>query len=99
MTSQISCPRDLSDRDLLTHIALAAQAERHATAHLIALLVELDARRLYLGEGFSSLFTYCTQALHFAEHAAFNRIEAARAARRFPVILDLLADGAVTLAA
>ena len=48
----------LSDRDLLAHVRLAAQAERQATAHLIALLVELDARRLYLGEGFSSLFTY-----------------------------------------
>jgi hypothetical protein len=98
MTAQMSSPRDLSDRDLLNHIALAVEAERRATAHLIALLVELDARRLYLGEGFSSLFTYCTQALHFAEHAAFNRIEAARAARRFPIILDLLAEGAITLA-
>jgi hypothetical protein len=87
----------LSDRDLLAHVHLAAQAERHATAHLIALLIELDSRRLYLGEGFSSLFTYCTQALHLSEHAAYNRIEAARAARRYPVILDLLRDGAVTL--
>jgi hypothetical protein len=33
------------------------------------------------------MFTYCTQILHLAEHAAYNRIEAARAARRFPLIL------------
>ena len=65
--------------------------------NLIALLGELDARRLYLGEGFSSLFTYCTQALHLSEHATYNRIEAARAARRFPMILDLLEAGSVTL--
>ena len=32
-----------------------------------------------------------------SEHAAYNRIAAARAARRFPVILDLLADGSVHL--
>ncbi len=56
-----------------------------------------DVRRLYLGEGYSSLFTYCTQALHLAEGAAYNRIEAARAARRFPAILTALEDGAVTL--
>jgi 5-methylcytosine-specific restriction endonuclease McrA len=87
----------VSDRDLLTQVQLAAQAERRATAHLIALLMELDVRRLYLGEGCSSLFTYCTQVLHFAEHAAYNRIEAARAARRYPVILELLEAGAVTL--
>ena len=60
---------------------------------------ELDVRRLYLGEGCSSLFTYCTQVLHLSEHAAYGRIEAARAARRFPVILELLTDGVVTLTA
>jgi hypothetical protein len=53
--------------------------------------------RLYLGEGCSSLFTYCMQMLHLSEHAAYARIEAARAARRFPIILSLLTDGAVTL--
>jgi hypothetical protein len=30
---------------------------------------------------------YCTQVLHLAERAAYNRIEAARAARRFPPIM------------
>lgn len=49
------------------------------------------------GEGCSSLFTYCTQVLHLSEHAAYHRIEAARAARWFPIILDLVADGSVTL--
>ena len=48
-------------------------------------------------KGCSSLFTYCTQVLHLAEGAAYNRIEAARAARRFPVVLDAIADGALTL--
>jgi hypothetical protein len=64
-----------------------------------SLLGELDARRLYLGEGCSSLFRYCTDVLHFSEHAAYHRIEAARAARRFPAILALVADGALTLTA
>jgi hypothetical protein len=45
------------------------------------------------------MFTYCTQVLRLAEHAAYKRIEAARAARRFPVILTLLADGSVHLSA
>ncbi len=89
----------LSDQDLLAHVQLAVRAERHATARLIALLMELDARRLYLGEGCSSLFTYCTHVLHLSEHAAYNRIETARAARRFPMILELLENGDVTLTA
>ena len=87
----------LSDRELLASVQAAANNERAATATLIALLAELDARRLYLGEGCSSLFTYCTQVLHLSEHAAYNRIETARAARRFPVILDLVEAGAMTL--
>jgi hypothetical protein len=45
------------------------------------------------------MFTYCTQVLHLAEHAAYNRIEAARAARRFPLMLRLLANGSVHLSA
>src|SRR3954464_12205790 len=96
--SALSHLSDLSDQDLLAHLHLAAQAERRATADLVALLMELDSRRLYLGEGFPSLFAYCTQALHLSEDAAYNRIEVARTARRFPLILDWLAAGDLTLA-
>jgi hypothetical protein len=88
---------DLSDEQLVAEVKRLAGSERRATAVLIRALMELDARRLYLGEGYSSLFTYCTQALHLAEGAAYNRIETARAARRFPTILDGLEDGSLTL--
>jgi 5-methylcytosine-specific restriction endonuclease McrA len=87
----------LSNEQLLAEIKSLAARERSATAALVASLAELDERRLYLGEGYSSLFTYCTQVLHLSEHAAYGRIEAARAARRFGLILELLADGALTL--
>ena len=99
MTSQISCPRDLSDGDLLSEVERATTCEREATARLIALLMEVDSRKLYAGQGYSSLFTYCVQRLHLSEHAAYLRIEAARSARRFPVILDKLSDGSVHLTA
>lgn len=89
----------LSDELLLAETSRAAATERLATVRLIALLAELDTRRLYLKAGCSSLFTYCTQVLHLSEHAAYGRIEAARAARRFPLILDRLQDGSLTLTA
>src|SRR6188474_1496786 len=89
----------LSDEQLLLKVKALAALEREATAHLIASLAELDARRLYLAEGFSSLFTYCTQALHLSEHAAYNRIEVARAARVWPVIFAMIADGSLSLTA
>jgi hypothetical protein len=97
MTKSLLPVADLSDGDLLTEVKLAAGREREAMALLIALLAQVDVRRLYLGESCSSLFTYCTQVLHLSEHAAYRRIEAARVARRFPVVLDLLAEGVVTL--
>ena len=71
--------------------------ERAATAALLRSLMEIDTRRLYLREGCSSLFTYCTHVLQLAEGAAYNRIEAARAARRFPDVLDALTSGRITL--
>jgi hypothetical protein len=40
---------------------------------------------------------YCTQVLCLSEHSAYGRIEAARAARRFPVNVDLLSDTSITL--
>ena len=87
----------ISDQQLLNDLKTAAASERQATAHLTALLAEMDVRRLYLAEGYSSLFTYCTQALRLSEHAAYGRIEAARAARKFPIVLELLMQGAITL--
>jgi hypothetical protein len=87
----------LSDKEPLAEVKRLAEHERLATADLIATLAELDARRLYLGEGCSSLFSCCTRVLHLSEHAAYGRIEAARVARRHPVILDMLAGGSVNL--
>jgi len=97
--TRLESASQLSNAELLAEVKSAAQGERHATARLIALIAEVDTRRLYLGEGCSSLFTCCTRVLHLSEHAAYGRIEAARAARRFPVVLDLLTDGAMTLTA
>src|SRR5687768_12589133 len=97
MTSTKQSFAHLSDNEILAAVKHLATTERRATAALVRSLMELDVRRLYLGEGYSSLFTYCTQALHLAEGAAYNRIEAARTARRFPAILTALEDGAVTL--
>jgi hypothetical protein len=93
---RVSC---LSDDQLLANLRTLACAERLATAHLIAALAELDRRKLFLAQGFPSLFAYCTEVLHLSEHAAYGRIEAVRAVHRFPVVLNHLADGAVTLTA
>jgi hypothetical protein len=92
-----SIPSHLSDAALEAEVKRLAHREREATVHLVAHLAELDTRRLYLGAGFSSLFTYCTTVLRLSEHESYNRIEAARAARRYPIILCMLSEGALNL--
>ena len=43
------------------------------------------------------MFVYCTRVLHLSEGGAYNRIETARAARRYPAILALLEQGALNV--
>jgi hypothetical protein len=89
----------LSDVDLVRRLKSLVAREREATAEVIAHLAELDTREVHLREGFSSLYLYCRDTLGLSEWESYNRIEVARTARRFPVILDLLADGSVHLTA
>ena len=97
MTTTQSLGATLSDADLIAKLKRLVANEREATTELLRSLMEFDARRLYLGEGYPSLFAYCTQVLHYAEHAALNRIEVARAARRLPALLEHIADGRLHL--
>jgi len=96
-TSVVASAALLSDQDLLDATERLVGDERRTTVDLLALLAELDTRKLYLAEGYSSLFTYCTQRLHLSESAAYSRITAARAARRYPILLARLAAGDLTL--
>ena len=89
----------LSDDELVERVKDLAARERRASLALIRSLVEFDTRRLYLREGCASLFTYCTTVLHLSEGSAYNRIETARAARRYPIVLEALERGDVTLTA
>jgi hypothetical protein len=89
--------RRLSADELVTRLKDLARSERVATSALVAHIAELDTRDIHLRQGYGSLFAYCRSVLLLSEHEAYIRIEVARAARRFPVILEMLAEGAVSL--
>ncbi len=93
---KISDASSLSNAALTDALARFACGEREATAALIVHLAEFDARRLYEGAGFSSMFKYCQVVLRLSEDAAYNRIESARAARRYPEIVDRLVAGTLS---
>ena len=86
----------LGNAQLTAELSRLAHCEREATAALIVHLAEFDARRLFEGAGYSSVFKYGMAVLHLSEDALYNRIRAARAARLYPVIIDRLESGALS---
>jgi len=86
-------PTLLADDALAAELGHLAGREREATAAFVVYLAEFDARRLYEGAGYRSMFSYCRAVLRLSEDAAYNRIKAARAARLFPAIVPMLIDG------
>jgi hypothetical protein len=86
----------LGNAELTAELNRLARCEREATAALIVHLAEFDARRLFEGAGYSSLFKYGMAVLHLSEDAVYNRIKAARAARDYPVIIERLESGALS---
>ena len=95
-------PYDLSqlaDPDLLARLGGLVTRDHELTAERLAHLAEVDARRLYLPAACSSRFTYCVQILGLSEDATYKRLQAARAARRYPVIFARVARGELHLSA
>jgi hypothetical protein len=87
----------LSDKNLLARLEELAAHEREETVLLVAHLAELDTRDAHLRAGHGSLFAYCRASLALSEQEAYNRIAGARAARRFPMVLEMLEAGALNL--
>src|SRR5262249_39949058 len=89
--------KHLSDGVLVRTLEEKVAAENSCTAEVVALIAEVEGRRLYAGMGFESMFEYCVLRLHLSEDAAYKRIQAARAARKVPAVLAGLADGRLSL--
>jgi hypothetical protein len=87
----------LGNQALLRRLDEELAHQHVSTATLLALIAEVDARQLYLPEGYPSMCSYCVHKLRLSREAALKRINAARAARQFGAILDALAEGRVHL--
>ena len=89
----------LGDHAMLHELATTVSHDRTTTARMLAQIAEVDARKLCVSAGYSSMYLYCVHELRMSEDVAYKRIQAARAARRFPGILPALADGRLHLTA
>jgi 5-methylcytosine-specific restriction endonuclease McrA len=88
--------QSIPDDELLRRLAELLGQSRRIEADIVA---EVDDRRLYAREAFPSMFAYCMAVLHLSEAEAYLRISAARASRKHPVLLTMLADGRLHLTA
>ena len=88
---------NVTDQKLIENLKQTVKTERKTQGEFLRYLCEVDNRGLYLKEGYSSLHRFCTQALGFSDASAWKRIQAARASKRFPVILEMVRGGSLTL--
>jgi 5-methylcytosine-specific restriction endonuclease McrA len=89
----------VSDTALLRDLAALVAKDRLTTARILAHIAEVDARRLYAPAGYRSMFAFCVEELRLSEDAAYKRIQAARAGRKFPALFGAVAEGRLHLTA
>jgi hypothetical protein len=99
MKTSFDCLAHLSEQELLDHFAGLVARDRHTTAGLLVAIAEIDERKLWAAHACSSMFTFCMERFHMSEQVTAKRLWAARTARRFPVVLDMVARGELHLGA
>jgi 5-methylcytosine-specific restriction endonuclease McrA len=89
----------LADRFVLPGLKSVVAHGCVNTAETLAYIAVADERKLYLQDGYSCMHRYCEGELHMSEDAAYKRIQAAGAARQFPVLFDAVESGRLHLSA
>jgi hypothetical protein len=87
----------VTDHELIAGLRHLVRADQTLRAQLLVHIGEVDARGLYREHAHSSMFTYCMEELRMSEAQAYSRIQAAR--RKFPRVLQLVAQGELHLTA
>ena len=89
--------KKLSNQQLLSQTKLLVQKERNIHIQVLHHLGEIDARKLYLEQGFSSLFDYAVKELGYSEGAAYRRIKAMKLCQDLPDAESRLQSGKLSL--
>jgi len=89
--------KTLANQELHNHTKRLVAKERELTTEVLHTLAEVERRKLFAELGFSSLFSYCTQALGYSEASAQRRITAMRLIKQIPDIEPKIAQGTLNL--
>jgi len=87
----------LSTQALTSSAEKLVRAEKRNVALLIAHIAEMSRRRTYLECGYKNLFDYCVTRLRLSEGSVALRIQVANVSRRFPQLLQSLAENRISL--
>ena len=87
VTSTVSA---LSDDQLLEQTGRLARLDHQVHVFVIDHLIEIEARRVYLRRGFSSLFDYVKRGLGYTDAATWRRIGAMKLCTRIEGVRDRL---------
>jgi hypothetical protein len=96
---ELAAVAHLGDVELMAGLHGLVQRDRALTALLLLHLGEVDARGLYRERAFSSMFEYAVEALHMSPDEAYVRLRAAKVARDFPLVLQMLERNELHLSA
>lgn len=90
---------DRSNETLLIDIKELRRKECQYIADVVLYLAEIESRGIYRDAGYSSLFTYCHEALGYSEGSSHRRVKAAAALLKAPELYERLKSGTITLCA
>lgn len=87
----------LTEAELTLNLKNAVTAEKFASFKVIEYLAEVDARRLYAVQAYSSLFEYAVKELGYSESQASERIASMRLFVDMPEVKKMLDSGTLSL--
>ena len=98
MTS-MSHLRSLDDDQLVASLQGLIARSNQVSTDIIVRLAEMEARKLYLVQGYTSLYAWCVGELNLSEDVASKRLRVARVVREFPTAISYLREGRLHVSA
>src|SRR4051812_36860960 len=87
----------MKDQELIDRLEKLVQTERKITSDILECLRHVEARRLYLNMGYTSMFAYLTEKLGYTAACAQRRIDASRMLTQVPELKEELKQGSLNL--
>lgn len=88
-----------TNEQLVDGLTQLIRKDRHHVVLMLRYIAEIDERKAWAAQACSSMFAFLVQRFHMSEEEVYARIGAARAARRFPEIFDMVERGELHLTA